>query len=127
MGRVLIIDDEPGIRNALVRVLQAHDVVDVGAGDEACALLSEGAEFDVILCDMMMPGMLGMDVHLWVLEHRPELAARVIFITGGAFLPLVREYLESVPNPQLSKPFRIATVRKLVEDGIRACRSEASG
>jgi len=65
---------------------------------------------------MMMPRVSGMDVHRWLVEHHPVLARRLVFMTGGAFTPNTREYLEKVDNLQIAKPFDPATIRKTVAE-----------
>jgi PAS domain S-box-containing protein len=110
-GRILVVDDDPGIRNSFERMLGAeHEVVCAGSGAEARALLEAGARFDVIFCDLMMPSVTGMDLHAWIAEHDPVLAARMVFISGGAFTPRAREFLGRVPNVRLEKPLEAEVV-----------------
>jgi PAS domain S-box-containing protein len=112
--RVLIVDDEPLLRRILSRqISQHHDVVAVASGREAQAQLGEGA-FDAILCDLMMPEMTGMELHAWLVEQRPVLARRVIFMSGGAFTPSASSYLARVENPRLEKPFELTRVLDLL-------------
>ncbi len=119
-GRILIVDDEDGIRNAMVRMLRSHEVVQADSGAEARKLLETDRAFDLVLCDMMMPEVSGMDLHQWLLEAHPTLAERVIFITGGAFTPRTREYLNQVDNLRIEKPFDVANFRKIVNEFIKA-------
>jgi PAS domain S-box-containing protein len=104
-GRILLIDDERHIRDVLVQLLDAHDVVTVGDVPAALALLCRGDAFDVILCDVMMPGMTGADFHDEVERRWPELLERIVFVTGGAVTPRARELLERASNAPLEKPF----------------------
>ncbi len=115
-GRVLVIDDDAGIRKSLKRILDVHEVIEAESGERACELLSTDQRFDVILCDMGMPKLSGIDVHRWLLEHHPRLARRVVFLTGGAFIPSFSDYLENVQNPRLEKPFDSANLEKIVAD-----------
>ncbi|HMI93714.1 MAG TPA: response regulator, partial [Polyangiales bacterium] len=71
--------------------------------------------FDVILCDLMMPHMTGMELHAKLLRSHPEQAKRMVFMTAGAFTPRARAFLESVPNPRLEKPFDPQSLRALIE------------
>ena len=122
-GRILVIDDEERIRQTLVRMLSRdHEVVAVASGQAAQALLSEDAHFDAIVCDVMMPGVSGLDVHAWLVEREPQLARRLIFITGGAFTPKSTAYLAHVDNPRLDKPFDVALLRKTVGELVAAAR-----
>ena len=76
--------------------------------------------FDVILCDLMMPGMTGMELHEWLLANDLELAQRVIFLTGGAFTPKAAEYIEHVPNRTLEKPFGSAQLDEALSAVMKA-------
>ncbi|HEY0881573.1 MAG TPA: ATP-binding protein, partial [Archangium sp.] len=114
-ARILVVDDEPAIRRALSRLLgREHDVTAAGSGKEAKALLEQDKAFDIILCDLMMPEMTGMELHAWLAEAAPALAQRVVFISGGAFTPRAAAYLEQVDNRELSKPFVHAELKALV-------------
>ncbi|RPJ51251.1 MAG: response regulator, partial [Acidobacteria bacterium] len=118
-GRLLVIDDDAGVRKALRRILDSHELIEAESGRQACELVATDEAFDVILCDIGMPNMSGIDVHSWLLEHHPRLAQRVVFLTGGAFTPRARAYLEKVQNPQVEKPFDTANLEKLVTDYVR--------
>jgi len=122
-GRVFIVDDEPGIRKILTRLLCEHQVVAAGSGLEAKALLEADADFDVILCDLMMQDFSGVDLHRWLRQERPDLARRLIFMTGGVFTPAARDYLDSVDNLRLEKPIDAATLKQIVADRIVISRS----
>lgn len=121
---MLVIDDEPGIRGALKRILRGHEVVEAGSGEQGQEVLSKDQGFDVILCDMMMPRVSGVDVHKWLLEHHPQLARKLAFVTGGAFTPNAREYLEKVSNLRVEKPFDPTNLQKMVADWVRASKAK---
>ncbi len=105
-GRVLVVDDEAGIGRALERTLtEHHDVVAVTRAEDALAKVRAGERFDVILSDVMMPEVSGMEMHWRLQSAFPDQARRVVFLTGGAFTPAARDFLASVPNPCLEKPF----------------------
>jgi CheY-like chemotaxis protein len=122
---MLVVDDEPSIRSALKRILKHYEVVEAESGERAIALLSRDQEFDVILCDMMMPSVSGMDVHKWLLERHPRLARKLVFVTGGAFTPGAREYLTAVSNVRVEKPFDARNLQKLVAEWVVKSRSKA--
>jgi CheY-like chemotaxis protein len=69
------------------------------------AILSGDRNFDLILCDLMMPGMSGMDWFAWLAAWDAELATRVVFVTGGAVTPQAREFVARTSTPVISKPF----------------------
>jgi len=118
-AKVLVVDDELTIGTSFRRVLREHDVTVVMAATEALALLEAGASFDVILSDLMMPGMSGMELHDELVRRLPEAAARVVFITGGAFTAGANAFLERVPNERLEKPVAAATLRAMVARFVR--------
>ena len=119
-ARVLVVDDDELLLATLKRVLgRDHTVVTaVGARDALAKLDTEGP-FDALLCDLMMPGMSGMDLHAELERRSPELAASMIFLTGGAFTRLAQEFLDRVPNVRLNKPFDPQLLREVVANGVR--------
>jgi CheY-like chemotaxis protein len=123
LQRVLVIDDEEHLRAVLQRVLRRdHDVVAVASGREAQQLLERDAAFDVVLCDLMMPELSGTELHAWLVTHDPALADKVVFVSGGALTPEASEYLDSVKNRQLGKPFESAELRRLVAQMVEQRR-----
>jgi CheY-like chemotaxis protein len=120
-GRILVVEDEEQIRKVLLRLLEGqHEVVAVGSGREGQALLAKDPTFDLILCDLMMSNMTGMELHAWLLAHAPTLAPRVGFISGGAFTPDASAFLTTVANPRVEKPFDPESLKKLVSDLLAA-------
>jgi two-component system cell cycle sensor histidine kinase/response regulator CckA len=104
-GRVLLVDDEPNIGIAVQRILsEEHEVVLASSGESGQRILEKDTAFDVILCDLMMPGITGMDLYDWLAKTHPSLVSRVVFITGGAFTPAARAFIKRVPNIQIPKP-----------------------
>jgi len=114
-ARVLVIDDEPLIARILQRGLTRHQVIVASQGRDALARIQRGETFDVILCDLMMPDLSGIDVHEVLLREHPAVAARVVFMTGGVFTSKARQFLARVPNERIDKPFSLAQVNKLVD------------
>lgn len=104
--RILLVDDDAMVRNSIRRLLaRHHDIVSVESGREALERISTGEPFDIVLCDLMMPEMSGVELFARLSVEHPELPPRVIFMSGGAFTPEATSFLASVPNPQLDKPF----------------------
>jgi signal transduction histidine kinase len=117
-GTVLVIEDEPALGRVLQRLLAPHRVTVVTRASEALGRLAAGESFDLILCDLMMPEMTGMDFHAELSRSFPAVAARVVFMSGGAFTPGAREFLETTPNRRIDKPIDTARLRQLVEEAL---------
>lgn len=116
-GRVLVVDDEVLLLRAVERLLSAdYDVSCAASAREALDRIESGERFDALLCDLMMPALTGMDLHARLLHVDPALAARTVFLTGGAFTAEAREYVARAANPVLHKPFDAATLSGLVEE-----------
>ncbi len=119
-GRILVIDDEPILCAVIRRALMAeHDVDTSTRAQEAIDRMVAGERFDVILCDLMMPDVTGMDLHAALVRLAPDQAERVLFMTGGAFTAAAREFLDRVPTLRFEKPFARQELRALVNDRIR--------
>jgi len=118
-ARILVIDDEPAILRAFRRVLYAHEVVLATSGPEAMCKLAEGRRFDVIFCDVMMPEMSGVEVYQQISERHSGQEHKLVFMTGGAFAEPAAQFIESVDNPKLKKPFTGSSLRALVAAIIR--------
>ncbi len=108
--RILIIEDERAIARALQRMLTSHHVTLCHDGEQALVLLEGRAYFDVILCDLMMPGLSGADVYQRLMRQLPELRSRFAFMTGGAVTPDTKAFLEGQELEVLWKPFTPAAV-----------------
>lgn len=119
-GQVLVIDDDAVVTNMIGRALaKAHATTCLTSGAEAVRLIAAGVKFDVILCDLMMPDMTGMDLYAELRELAPDQASRMIFLTGGAFTNAARAFLETTQNPHLEKPISPDALRELVAATIR--------
>jgi CheY-like chemotaxis protein len=114
-GRVLVVDDEPVLAAALGRSLEPEFEVEVlGNGRAALERLRRDPPFDAVLCDLIMPELTGMDLHDALKETDPDLVERIIFMTGGTFTRRARDFLASIPNPALDKPFDIRALEALL-------------
>ena len=114
-GKILVVDDEEIVLRAVKRSLaREHDVEVVLAGARALALCASGRKFDLILCDLMMPVMTGMDLYRELSKLVPQQAGRMIFLTGGAFTPDGRTFLSEPPKENIEKPFDSANLRAIV-------------
>ncbi len=104
--RILVIDDERAIVVAFSRLLSAHyDVVGLTDARQALLQITNGARFDVILCDLFMPRMGGREFYSELAELGTGAAEKVIFLSGGAYTDEIEAFLSSVPNRTVSKPF----------------------
>jgi PAS domain S-box-containing protein len=113
---ILVVDDEPLILKIVTAVLEAdHDVTGEVRADAALERIRAGERFDAIVCDLMMPQVTGMDLYDALLALAPRQAEAMLFLTGGAFSPRARAFLDRVPNPTVEKPFDSATLRKGLE------------
>jgi CheY-like chemotaxis protein len=127
-GRLLVVDDEEAMRRMYVRQFGSrHVVVTAASGLEAQAILARDRDFDVILCDVMMQGMTGTDLHATVSGAPDGLGERFVFLTGGAFTSRSAEYLASVPNLRLEKPVEPARLQQAIADGISRRRAAEEG
>jgi len=114
-GYVLVVDDEPLIGASARRLLsREHDVVVVHSGEAALAAIDSPRPFDAILCDLMMPGMTGMELHDVLAQRLPALAERMVFITGGAFTQAAEAFLDRVASRRMDKPFDPRALQALV-------------
>jgi signal transduction histidine kinase len=105
-ARIMVLDDEPALCVVLRRLLRReHEVIGYSDAREALARLEQDQGFDVVICDLMMPNLSGIEFFGQLREKHPELARRVVFMTGGAFEPRAQQFLRSVSNPCLEKPF----------------------
>jgi signal transduction histidine kinase len=113
-GRVLVIDDEPLIGRVIQSALRdEHDVVVETRAADALARLEKGERFDLILCDMAMPNIGGPEVFAIISTRWPDLASRLVFITGGSFTASARAFLDNTTATILPKPFTAEEIRRL--------------
>lgn len=122
--RVLLIDDEAMLLRTGARVLepQCH-VVTRASANVALAEIDGGAEFDVVLCDLLMPEMTGMAFYEALVERHAELAKRVVFLSGGVFTQQAQEFLARAPRPCVDKPFSVETLRGAVQSVLDEARA----
>lgn len=109
--RVLVVDDEPLI-GLVVRRTLADCQVDYADSVEAAMDLAADRTYDLVLCDLMMPRATGMDLHAAWQTERPELAERMVFMTGGAFSDVSRRFLAAMTSRTIAKPFHPEQLRR---------------
>jgi two-component system, cell cycle sensor histidine kinase and response regulator CckA len=118
-GRILVIDDEETLLEIISDTLSEHEVVCTSKPKEALRLIEVGERFDVIFCDLMMPQMTGMDLYEAILRLRPDYAPRMVFMTGGATTARSDDFLHTVPNPTIVKPFSATALQGALEQVFR--------
>lgn len=114
--RLLIIDDDPIVRESLSRMLSKAFQVETATGVSDARRTVSGAHFDAILCDVMMDEGGGEAFYSWLLRERPSSAARVIFVTGGVTDGASRRFLDGQGQPVLYKPVDLITVERAVDE-----------
>jgi CheY-like chemotaxis protein len=119
----LVVDDEEAVLRVIKRVLDDGEVVCKARAMEALELIQGGQSFDAILCDLMMPQMSGIELYEHLLATRPEQAGRMIFMTGGALTAQASDFLRSVPNSKIEKPFQVSVLREAVQRFIEHAKA----
>ena len=123
-AKILVVDDEPLVGRTLARSLsREHDVEAVTRGQELLDRLERGDRFDVVLCDLMMPELTGIDLYERLQARFPEHASRMVFITGGAFTPRAQSFLAQAWVLRIQKPFDMASVRALLREVLEGTAS----
>jgi len=120
-GQILIVDDEPMVRELLVDILEelGHRVDTAGDGKEACEKV-HGATYDLIITDVRMPRMNGIDLYRELLATRPELKHSVVFITGDLIDNDTVRFLAEVNPPVIAKPLEVHQVVDAVNEMLRS-------
>ena len=124
-SHILIVDDDDRLRTSLGRKLgQKHDVTLARSGAEALAVLTSDPRVDVILSDLMMPEMTGMELHAQIARRFPQVADRMIFMSGGAFTDEARAFVDQLGELCLEKPFEIAMLCDRIRAVAQASRDD---
>ena len=122
--RILIVDDESTLAR-LMRMLLEHMGYSVDWASNGHKALQLGADhrYSAVICDLLMPGMNGMELfHIWQSES-PELARRVIFVTGDNLGTRTNRFLQHSGRPCLYKPFDIEELTGTLQLVTRAYAS----
>lgn len=118
--RVLVIDDEEAMCRLCLRILEdTCDVVTESSSKRAWGRLEAGESFDVVVCDLVMPELTGMQLLQRAEALDPDLGRRIIFMTGGTADSDVVGFLAQTTNPTLEKPFSPQQLRVLVHDSAK--------
>jgi CheY-like chemotaxis protein len=123
-ARILVIDDEPLVGEMIVLALRRERVEAFVRPARALERLRE-VEFDLVLCDLLMPEMLGPDVHHAIAQTHPNLAARFVLMTGHAEDLWVMDFLAARRVPLLRKPFSAFDLEDSVAKVLGPCARAA--
>jgi CheY-like chemotaxis protein len=120
-GNVLIVDDEPAIRNILARILsgKGHQTHTVSNGKAALTKLSENV-YDLLIVDLKMFGLSGRKLYETLSEKSPDTASKIVFITGDTMNEETNDFLASSGRPYLAKPFSPDEIIDIVEKELAA-------
>ena len=115
LNRLLIIDDNQDILVVLRQMLNdAFQVATVPSAQEGLQRFVEGETFDVVLCDLTMPGMTGMEWYEKIKAEFPEMEKRILFMTGGPRSSEAAEFMKVMGKRVVEKPFEPRTLRALL-------------
>jgi PAS domain S-box-containing protein len=126
LDRVLLVDDDPDVAEAIGAMLtkEGAQVTRAATGTEGLAML-ESQTWDAVFLDVRMPDVSGPDIYRRLETERPELAPRVVFVTGGVWRSESRLRQELPPQPILAKPCTQDEVRAVLRQ-LRANRKQAA-
>jgi CheY-like chemotaxis protein len=113
--RVLVIDDDRGVREVIRLILEDYQVEEASLAVDVSDQLLAGDRYDVIICDLIMPFMTGAELHASLPESSPMRHA-FIFMTGGSLPRPIRQFLETFAPPVLTKPFTVSQVKAAVAE-----------
>ncbi|HMI50676.1 MAG TPA: response regulator [Candidatus Saccharimonadales bacterium] len=116
-GPILVIEDEPSVIAFLRAALQrkGYAVENAASGAEGIERLREG-RYAGVISDIRMPGAVnGAEVHSWIQKNRPELASRIILISGDTANGETQALLAQSGTPCIEKPFRVQQLISIVE------------
>ena len=124
-GRILVVDDEPGVRELLGKVMteMGHSVDVISDAGSAMKIIDAGTIYDVILSDIRMPGMNGVDLCSLIIRKIPEMKNRIIVITGDVMGADIKAFLNTNKLAYLAKPFDIKVLKKQVQAIVNATSS----
>ncbi|MDX1710783.1 MAG: response regulator [Rhodovibrionaceae bacterium] len=119
MARILLAEDDPSVREFVQRALalKGHAVTSVGDGEAALAALTEGG-FDLVLSDVVMPGMDGMDLSRTVVDRHPGLP--VLLMTGYSAERDRAHDLDTLVVQVITKPFTLQELCECIDEMLTA-------
>ncbi|HEU4583308.1 MAG TPA: response regulator [Polyangiaceae bacterium] len=118
---MLLVDDEPVLLRGLKRSLSGHNVMTVTRVEQALDLYRQH-DFDIVFCDLMMPGASGIEFYSQLRELGPEHAERLVLMTGGALPDRLGYAPGDLPSVCLLKPFHPEQLEQLIERALERRR-----
>jgi CheY-like chemotaxis protein len=128
--RILVVDDDQVNRQAMALLLEreGHDVVAVENGLEAIERLGErDSTFDAVVTDLQMPRLGGRALYEQLVDERPQLAYRFVFVTGDQARDETRHFLESCGQPSVTKPYDLSDLINAIGKVTRGRPGSATG
>lgn len=113
--RVLVIDDHPAMGMSLKLMLAPEHLVEVATTPDAALAMLEASRFDLVLCDVMMPGMSGLELYARLRARDADAASHFVLMTGGATTGAMARAIEGTRLTVLEKPFDPELLRNLLE------------
>jgi two-component system NtrC family sensor kinase len=119
--RILVVDDEKYILDFFIEVFHTLPMqVDTASDGRVAMNKMQSRDYDLIVTDFKMPQMSGRDLFNWIKENRPQLASRVIFVTGDTVSMETRSFFEDNNNLYLAKPFKIEEVKEVIQQTLES-------
>ncbi len=115
--KIFLVDDDPQILGIYKKILMSagYFTIAVSSAQDALEIIGRGlTKVDLVVTDINMPGINGIELYQKVKEYRPELTDKIIFVTGGVFPDEMAELLDRIPNPKLIKPLAAGELLKTV-------------
>jgi CheY-like chemotaxis protein len=126
-GRVLVVDDEAFEGKRLAATLVEHSVVAVSSGADALAVIAVGRPYDLVLCDVMLRDMTGVELVSRLWRDHPDQAKRLVFMARRRLSPVLQYLLDGVSNLCVEVPFDMDGLRALIERRTRGFSSALLG
>ncbi len=117
--RVLVVDDDALMGVMIADVLKDLRITFCQSATGALGRIQAGGHFSAIVCDLFLPGMSGFQFHAELMQIAPDLAKRVVFLTGSANAPEVKTFTEREGIHCVGKPFGAEALRAAVEEASR--------
>ena len=119
---ILLVDDELMLLLGMQRMLEdLYDISLANGGQEAIEILNKSDKiFDLIICDISMPDINGANLYLYIINKYPEMANKIIFMTGGRYSNYLDEFFTDSKKICLLKPFEYEALRKAIKNVLDA-------